>query len=943
MKKLLKIVAWIVGAIAALLIVAIVGVMVFFPKEKAKALIVERGSQALGRPISVAAVDVSFWGGLGVVLRGVAVANPPDWPTADTMLTAEQIDVKLKLLPLLSGEYRLARLVIDRPVIVLHKTGSGAANYAFPVTDTARAVQALPEETRAAAVAVSFDRLAVNRGRLTYIDDSTGVSVALNDFTLSTALANPRANVFRSEGNLEIPQLVAVLEGTVPPFALGLRYRAEYDLGAKKLLLDDSRVRINQLNFALSGELSHGGAAPVARGHIASDQIAVRDLFSLLPAPQLAMLQDYTIEGDFALEADVRYDVGAPDTLDYSGSARISDMLLEYRQVPGQLRVPSATVDFKRDNARLNISDASFAGKPLKGYVYVENFAAPVVNAELTGEINLGLLRPFLPAANRPELVGDASFSVKASGPVRQVEELEVSGNVRVANGRYAAAMLPEPVESFSLDVYFDKSVVRVNALDARMPSGNLSFKGRVNDLLPYLMADSLHPVKTGPAVDGTLEAQVNLAMLNPFLPKQGKPEIAGKLQTSLQLAGDILEPSGLRVRGTLAVGEGAYRDTALAEPIEHFDTRMTIIPDTIRIDELNIRFTTSDLSLTGSLIDPFPYLLPLKSVDRTRAAKPFLQFAMTSHRFNVDSLFPDALPSGDAADGGPAAGDTLVPFILPDIDGRGVARFDTVIYWNVPFSDLTGDVTIKDRVVRVTNVVGRVYTGTVTGETSIDLNNWLAPAYDGRFNATDIEANDFARRFTRFGDFVYGKFNLDGSFQASGWDADAIMYSLNMNSAARMREGRLETSGAVLTALQTVGSLVGEQLGRTFNLRNARTDIAVDSGRVRFDKLSAALGDMGDLELNGFYSFAGEVNYTGTLLLSPELTQKFLSQGVLGEVSSFLGGSSAVKQVKLPVTIGGSLDDPKVDINLKSITEQAGKSAVEGAADKLKGLIKKP
>ncbi|HQL23126.1 MAG TPA: hypothetical protein PKY95_01790, partial [candidate division Zixibacteria bacterium] len=69
----------------------------------------------------------------------------------------------------------------------------------------------------------------------------------------------------------------------------------------------------------------------------------------------------------------------------------------------------------------------------------------------------------------------------------------------------------------------------------------------------------------------------------------------------------------------------------------------------------------------------------------------------------------------------------------------------------------------------------------------------------------------------------------------------------------------------------------------------------------------------------------------------------KFLSQGVLGEVSSFLGGSSAVKQVKLPVTIGGSLDDPKVDINLKSITEQAGKSAVEGAADKLKGLIKKP
>ncbi len=938
MNKLLKILGWTVGIIVVLLVIAVVALELFFPAEKARQMIVEKASAAMGRPVNVGSVDFSIWGGLGVTLDSVVVDNPPDWPADQKMLTADKVDVKVRILPLISGEYRLSKLIIDRPVINLTKTETGANNFTFPATDTSAMTRQMPEETRSAALAVSLDELRINSGQVTYVDDSSDMSIALNLMNLTTSLDNPQPGQFKSEGRLEVDRVIAVTEDTIKPVTLALRYDVDYDMNRKHVLLHEADLRINQLNFNATGELDHSGPAMTARGNVRSNQIAVRDLFSLMPPAQMTLLDGYTIEGDFTLNADIQYDGALEDALNYSGNADIKNMLLEYQKVPGQLRIASALIDFKRDNVRFNIQDGSFNDKPLKGYVYVENFDAPRVNGELAGEINLALVRPFLPAETNPELSGDAAFAIKAVGPVKQVDSLDLSGTLKVTNGRYASSKLPEPVESFTVDMFFDKRLVRVNTFTAQMPSGNVAFSGRINDLLPYIMADSTEPVNVHPEVDGTVEGSLNLAMLNPFLPEEGNPKLAGMMNMNLALAGDVIEPSGLRIRGNLAVDNGSYFDTTLAEPVERFDARLTVVPDTIRIDQFAAKFTTSDMNLTGSLIRPFPYLLPLKSVDRENMEKPFLQFQMTSHRFNVDSMFPEVSPT--TAEPGSGVADTIAPFILPDINGRGTATFDTVVYMDVDFTNLNGNIVIRDRKVVVTDVVGKVYTGDIKGETSIDLNDWENPVYDGRFAATNIEANDFASRFTKFDGLVYGKLNMDGTFNAAGWEPDALLNTLTMSSDALMREGKIQTGGAIRDGLQALAKLVDDEIDVTQELRNARTKITVEDGRVKFDKLQSQLGQLGDVEVTGSYGFDGTLDYTGTILLSEKQTADVLSGNVVGDITSFLGGGKSVKRIGLPLKIGGTITNPTFTIDYNAIADQAGKGALDAISGKLKGLI---
>ncbi|MEK7774294.1 MAG: AsmA family protein [Candidatus Zixiibacteriota bacterium] len=118
MKRIGRITLWIGGSIAGLILLAIILIKIFFPIEKAKAFAVEKGSAALGRPVMVGDVDVSIWGGIGVLLKNVAIGNPPGFGEGN-LASIEQVDVKLAFWPLLTGDYRVNRLEIDRPSIAL--------------------------------------------------------------------------------------------------------------------------------------------------------------------------------------------------------------------------------------------------------------------------------------------------------------------------------------------------------------------------------------------------------------------------------------------------------------------------------------------------------------------------------------------------------------------------------------------------------------------------------------------------------------------------------------------------------------------------------------------------------------------------------------------------------------------------------------------------------
>jgi hypothetical protein len=196
--------------------------------------------------------------------------------------------------------------------------------------------------------------------------------------------------------------------------------------------------------------------------------------------------------------------------------------------------------------------------------------------------------------------------------------------------------------------------------------------------------------------------------------------------------------------------------------------------------------------------------------------------------------------------------------------------------------------------------------------------------------------------RFSKFGGHLFGKVNLNGSYQASGWEPDEFMNSLTMNAKADVHEGKMVTSGLLYSAISGLAKNAGQSFEREQPLKGLNTDVVVKDGKVGLDKLKTRIGNMGDLELGGFYSFSGDVEYKGSILLSRDWTAKLLSQkGLLSGLAGLFTDKS-VERIKLPIAIGGTVDKPAVNIDYSALTKDVGDKLTKDADDFLKGLFKK-
>ncbi|MEE8576314.1 MAG: AsmA-like C-terminal region-containing protein, partial [candidate division Zixibacteria bacterium] len=893
--------------------------------------------------------DVSFSGGLGVSLQNVAISDPAGWDAGHVMKAAE-IDVKLQLWPLLSGEYRVDRMIINEPDISLRKKANGSTNFALKGIDTVKtghpAIDTLMAATKAAAAAISFDRLEINNGKLVYVDELEQRRIELDQFDLKTSLENPRTAYFQSSGELRAARIAISAEEPWPVYSVDLEYEIGYDISRQSLTLTSGKVGINDLSLDISGTIDNLPEDPSAHLQVKTERSAVSGLFALLPPSQRQNLKDYDIAGDFSLTADIEYiatNVDAP--LQYTGTAIIMDMTMSTDDVPGELELKRAMLDFKPDNLRISIDDGLFDGQPLRGNLVVNDFEQPHVSGELAGEADLAFARLFMPSEDKHELAGRTSFEINFSGMLDSPADFDFSGSMAVQNGHYNSNLIPEPVESFEFDIYFDRTLVNVKDFKGRFPSGQLSFSGRVNNLIGYMMAeDKQASGVVSPSIDGKLAGRLNLAMLNQFLPEKGSPSMSGSIKMNLQFSGNATDPSNFKPRGRITITDGAYTDSLLAEPITYLACGMRISPDTITIDSMMLRFESSDIALSGKLSQPFPYLLPFDGIDRSQLRRPMFNFALTSGRFDIDKLFPEAVPGAQSDDQTDMSLDSVSIVFVPDIDGQGTFSADTIIYSEMEMTSVTAKVTIRDRVIRCHDATANLYTGKLSGETTIDLNDFESPQYIGSFAADQIEADDFISRFAgKMGGHLFGKIDVTGTYNAHGWDSDAFLNSLTMTGRANMKEGRLITSGVIHSLFSQLAAHMGEEFAEEQPLKNLATDLIVKDGRISLDDLATKLGNVGDFSIGGWYGFDGSIGYTGSLLLSEEQSTKLLSQkGLAGGLAGLFSSSDANTRVRLPFKIDGTTDHPKATLDFASLTENAGKNILKDAGNALQNLFKK-
>ena len=257
---------WVLGAILLLVVLPLAGAAVFlatFDPASQKPRIEAAVQAATGRALTLAGpIGLKLALVPTVTLEDVTLANAPGGSRPE-MARIRRVEVELALLPLLSRQVEVKRLVLQAPDILLETDAEGRPNWAFtPAAPPAAGTPATPAPAAAPATAaqeagrrlgIAVDRIAVTEGRLTWRDGRTGQSRLLEIARLET-----RAD--GATGPLDLSGQFA-LDGT--PFTL------EGRTGSLAALTDPAAGSPNVGPWPLRLTLEAAGAKLAAEGTIA--------------------------------------------------------------------------------------------------------------------------------------------------------------------------------------------------------------------------------------------------------------------------------------------------------------------------------------------------------------------------------------------------------------------------------------------------------------------------------------------------------------------------------------------------------------------------------------------------------------------------------------------------------------------------------------------------
>ena len=180
----------VVGVLALATVAAMLG-LAFLVASQGQRLLAA-ASATLGREITAEDVGIDLGLGVGVALRGVRVAADPAVRSTEPLVTAERVEMRVRLLPLVRREVVVDRVIVETPTanVVRDRTGRMNIGTFRPrggggAAADARAGGAPPAPSAAPAARPAFQvaMLRVRGGALHYRDEMTGRTSALLDMS----------------------------------------------------------------------------------------------------------------------------------------------------------------------------------------------------------------------------------------------------------------------------------------------------------------------------------------------------------------------------------------------------------------------------------------------------------------------------------------------------------------------------------------------------------------------------------------------------------------------------------------------------------------------------------------------------------------------------------------------------------------------------------------
>ncbi len=434
-----------IGGLLLLAVLAVVLLPALVNLERYRTLLTQRVGRALGRDVTLGALRVSVWRGVGAEARSIRVGQAPGFG-AEPLLSAEALRVRVELLPLLRGQVKVASAVLERPRVRLVRGGDGRWNvedlFQGRATQNAARPPAEPARPGKASLlgGLLLTELVVRNGEIDLVEPGWPAAAMV-------ALVDVGATVRHDQ----------------PSEPFDVRWHARLAGGGS-----------GQLDAAL--RIAPGGKeGPTADGTVSFTEAEVRAWQALLPSGADGPMFDGPASGELRL-------AGPLARAAFVGSLDLRSTTV---RVGPAFRKPAdedARVAFegRREGGGLRLTHfaITFRDATLTGTAHLADMRAPHV-VFTAASPRLDLDRWLAPAAKRARLWPSAAWAAAPSPGVSRSGATGPSAQGKVSLGELTCrGMTWSAVEA---DVEYQGGVLRLPEVRAKVAEGRLQAHGEAD------------------------------------------------------------------------------------------------------------------------------------------------------------------------------------------------------------------------------------------------------------------------------------------------------------------------------------------------------------------------------------------------------------------------------------------------------------------------------
>jgi hypothetical protein len=291
MKKTLIIVI----GIFVLLLLVLVAVPPLIDLSIYKARFLPLAEQALGRRMDVGSIRLRIVPSPAIRLSGLTMADNPAF-SKEPFFTAEEMQLRLRLGPMLAGRFEVEEFVLEKPAFNLVKKSDGTFNFADIAkkkedTTKKEKKEAPPTAQEAARVARLVPALLrIEEGAVTLRTQGQkplqirGIEVSLKNFS----------------ADRPFPYRIALKAPGLKP--VSLEGQLLYQENPSTITLKDSSLKAEDIAFAVSGAIADLTGAPKVNLSLANDNFDIKPIVQLLAAAAIVP-KDLEAAGPVGLRA----------------------------------------------------------------------------------------------------------------------------------------------------------------------------------------------------------------------------------------------------------------------------------------------------------------------------------------------------------------------------------------------------------------------------------------------------------------------------------------------------------------------------------------------------------------------------------------------------------------------------------------------------------------